>query len=79
MGLWTIRSDKLEGEENRKFLFGAIMTVAIAFIIAELGDNKTQPATIALATKFSVNPIGILMVYNDNSEVKYTTALFYHI
>jgi len=59
-GIWTLKGDKLEGEENRKTKFGAVATVAIAFFIAELGD-KTQLATIALATKFPADPIGILM------------------
>lgn len=59
-GLWTIRGDSLDCDVTPKSAWGAVMTVAIAFFIAELGD-KTQLATIAIATKFPENPIGVLM------------------
>jgi putative Ca2+/H+ antiporter (TMEM165/GDT1 family) len=59
-GLWTIRGDKLSGEENRKTRFGAAVTVGVAFFAAEMGD-KTQLATIALAAKFPQEPAGILV------------------
>src|SRR5512139_112024 len=49
-GLWTIRGDRLEGEDKR-FAFSPFWTVTVAFFIAEMGD-KTQLATVALAAKY---------------------------
>jgi Ca2+/H+ antiporter, TMEM165/GDT1 family len=49
-GLWTLRGDKLDNEDKR-FNFSPFWTVAVAFFFAEMGD-KTQLATIALATKY---------------------------
>ena len=50
-GLWTIRGDRLEGEDE-KYHFSPFWTVTIAFFIAEMGD-KTQLATIALAIEYN--------------------------
>ncbi|MBM4338133.1 MAG: TMEM165/GDT1 family protein [Deltaproteobacteria bacterium] len=49
-GLWTLRGDELKGEDI-KYKYSPFWAVAIAFFIAEMGD-KTQLATVALATRF---------------------------
>lgn len=58
-GLWTIRGDRLEGEDKKASRFGPILTVGIAFFLAEMGD-KTQLATISLAVEYR-NMINVLM------------------
>lgn len=58
-GLWTIRGDTLAGEDKRKMILGPVVTVAVAFFIAEMGD-KTQLATVALAAKYA-SPLPTLM------------------
>ncbi len=50
-GLWMLKSDKLHGEERRKTRFGPVITVAIAFFLAEMGD-KTQLAAISLSIQY---------------------------
>lgn len=59
-GLWTLRGDKLEDEENEsKIKFGPIVTVGIAFFMAEMGD-KTQLMTITIAAD-TISPVLILL------------------
>ncbi len=58
-GLWTIRGDKLEGEDKKESRFGPILTVGIAFFLAEMGD-KTQLATVSLAVEYR-NMLNVLM------------------
>ena len=51
-GAWTLRGDKLSDEEKGRALRSsksAVIAVAIAFVLAELGD-KTMLATVTLAT-----------------------------
>ncbi len=48
-GLWTIRGDSLDGEDEKTGR-SPFWTVAVAFFFAEMGD-KTQLATVALAAQ----------------------------
>lgn len=58
-GLWTLRGDKIDDENQKKAKFGPVVTVAIAFFLAEMGD-KTQLMTIAISAQYQ-QPIYILM------------------
>lgn len=50
-GLWTLRGDEFDDEDKLKTgRFGPLMTVAITFFLAELGD-KTMLATITIASQ----------------------------
>lgn len=50
-GLWSLKGEKDESEEQRSTRFGAVATVAIATFFGEFGD-KTQLTAMALATRF---------------------------
>ena len=51
-GIWTLKGDELDDEEKttRAGRFGPMMTVAVTFFLAELGD-KTMLATVTIASQ----------------------------
>lgn len=54
-GLWTLRGDSLDEEDvarSERRASAAVVTVGLAFLLAELGD-KTMFATVTLATRGS--------------------------
>ncbi|SHH32258.1 TMEM165/GDT1 family protein [Tepidibacter thalassicus] len=57
-GIWSLKIDKKDNEENLKSNYGPIITVALAFFIGELGD-KTQLTAMTLGAN-SKYPIFIL-------------------
>lgn len=58
-GLWTLRGDKLEDDGQKKIKFGPVVTVGIAFFLAEMGD-KTQLMTITISAESNF-PLLVLM------------------
>jgi len=50
-GIWTLRGDEVDEDERlAERRFGPLLTVAIAFFLAELGD-KTMLATVTIASQ----------------------------
>lgn len=50
-GIWTLRGDEEDEEEAHDSRFGPLFTVAMTFIVGEMGD-KTQFAAMTMAAQY---------------------------
>jgi putative Ca2+/H+ antiporter (TMEM165/GDT1 family) len=50
-GLWSLKKETVKAEEAKPAKFGPVVTVALAFLLGELGD-KTQLAAISLSVQY---------------------------
>lgn len=82
-GLWTLRAEDDEHEGGGAAKWGPVVTVVLAFLIAEMGD-KTQLATVGLAVKydsalavFAGSTLGMLVA--DGAGLLVGVALHRHL
>ncbi|MBQ1868093.1 TMEM165/GDT1 family protein [Selenomonas sp.] len=59
-GVWTLRSDDEEEEEAHDSRFGPLLTVAMTFIVGEMGD-KTQFAAMTMAAQYEGAWMAVLL------------------
>jgi putative Ca2+/H+ antiporter (TMEM165/GDT1 family) len=57
-GLWTLRGDSIDEGKTKVGRFGSVVTVGIAFFLAEMGD-KTQLMTVTMAAEYR-QPLWVL-------------------
>jgi putative Ca2+/H+ antiporter (TMEM165/GDT1 family) len=59
MAIWTLVPDKIEADQQTAPRFGVFGTSLIAIFLLEIGD-KTQIATVALATRYESLPAVVM-------------------